>query len=170
MFSPPLSIVADALFSLSIAKARPTKIRASTATTITAFHSSAGLKNVKIAIAATNIRSVSPSVLIASAFILNATPFKTLEKLVTTLAVLLMTFAIGFADFFRTSPVPSNTSPRPSRGVASLLRASTPLYAVAAPKMPITPAIIAPQSIPLIQSNIGWNTSLTALSESGIPF
>ena len=152
---PSLLIDADDLFILLMANAKPASTKANTVIIPTAFHSSPGSKNVRITIAPTSISKVSPRVLMALAFMSNATAFNVLPKPFTTLAVLLITFAIGLADFLRISPVPWNIAPNPSRGDASLSSALTALYVVPIVPIPRAAAIIEPKSRPFIQSSIG---------------
>ena len=160
--TPPLPILTADLLILLIANAKPPSIKANTKTTATAFHNSVVSKNVSTTIAPTSINKVTPSFCMPSAFKSKAAAFKTFEKL-------LMTLFIDLVDLSIKSEVLSNMSPSPSSGDANL--SSTLAILNTAPTDPMLSAevIIAPKSRPKTQSSIGWNTSLIALRESGIP-
>ena len=117
MLIPPAPTVADAVFNALIANAIPTIRTPNTATTPTAFHKSPlSISDITATAAISIIKHVVIvfiNSLMAPSLISKATAFKTLEKLLITLAVFLITFAIGLADFKSTTLVLANNSPIP---------------------------------------------------------
>ena len=84
--------------------------------------------------------------LIAPAFRSQDTPSSTLEKLLTTLAVLFTTFFTAPADFARILPVPLRTSPTPPSMSPTPFKKLINLYSEAIVPVLIIPVSIEPQS------------------------
>ena len=145
--TPFRSMVADDFDILSVTTANKTSTPARAPTIFTDSHNLSASKKVNTTIHPTNIATDVANFFMPSALRSNATPFKTFEKLFTTLAVFLRIFLIGVADFSRILPVPSNTEPTPSNGEARvskvpdicLMKVSNPTVSA--------PVNIAPQSI-----------------------
>ena len=114
IFAPFFPITIEDLDIFSVAAAKPNNIAERTATTLTAFHSFSGSKNVNTTIQPTSIATEVANFFIASALRSNATPFITLEKLFTTLAVFFNILAIGLADLSSIFAVLPNIPDTPS--------------------------------------------------------
>ena len=143
---PSLVILVPADDILLQAHANPTSINANAVIIPRAAHIFFGSNNVNIANAPTKISKDIAISFIALAFILIAKLFRTLLKLLTTLADCLITFFIAPADLRNTlptppsvSPTPLNTSPRPSNGLAKVPKTS-PSFLISNIIAPLDPA------------------------------
>ena len=114
IFAPFFPILMEDLDIFSVAAAKPNSIAERVATILTEFHNFSGSKYVNITIQPTSIATEVANFFIASAFMSNATPFITLEKLFTTLAVFFSILAIGLADLFTIFAVPPSIPDTPS--------------------------------------------------------
>ena len=132
----------DAEDSLSIATARATNITANAAIAPTELHNCPASNCASKYTAPANMAKLIAKSFIAAAFILNACAFKTLEKLLTTFAVLFKIFFIESADFLRTSPTPESKSPTPPNGAVKLLIVSV-IFLVISNKPPAATTVNA---------------------------